>query len=321
MMERTDRHCRYLLRQLSPNSWLYTEMITAAALVRGERAKLLKFHPSEHPVALQLGGSDPAELARAAQWGAAAGYDEINLNVGCPSGRVQAGAFGAALMLEPERVAQAVRAMRAAAGVPVTVKTRLGVDEHDSYEFLRRFTTAVAEAGSHTLIVHARKACLNGLSPKENRSVPPLDYARVHRLKQEFPELEIIINGGLAELGPCLRELEHVDGVMLGRAAYADPWLLAALDAELYGTEAPAMAETLTAYLAHVGEELALGTPLKSMTRHLMGLCAGRPGGRRWRRALSELPDGQGGLVSLRELATGAAVLGADRASLDARSA
>ena len=197
MMERTDRHCRYLLRLLAPNASLYTEMITAVALIRGDRQELLRYDPSEHPLALQLGGSDPAELAEAARYGEDAGYDEINLNVGCPSDRVQAGRFGAALMAAPERVAESIAAMSDAVDVPVTVKTRLGIDDQDSYEFLHGFVGTVAEAGCRTFIVHARKAWLSGLSPKENREIPPLDYARVHRLKEDYPKLEVIINGGL----------------------------------------------------------------------------------------------------------------------------
>jgi tRNA-dihydrouridine synthase A len=306
MMERTDRHCRFLLRLFSAHAWLYTEMVTSAALARGERRRLLAFDPAEHPVALQLGGSDPGELARAADWGAQAGYDEINLNVGCPSDRVQAGSFGAALMRDPARVARCVKAMRSAAGVPVTVKSRLGVDAEDSYDFLRSFTDTVARAGCETLIVHARKACLAGLSPKQNREVPPLRYERVYRLKQEFPELEIVLNGGLVELRSSLAQLGHVDGVMLGRAAYNRPRLLGAIDAALFPNAAEVTnADVLNSYLGYVARELARGTPLKAMTRHLMGLYAERPGGRRWRRALSELPEGRAGLERLNVLASG----------------
>jgi tRNA-dihydrouridine synthase A len=292
MMERTDRHCRYFLRLLAPHAWLYTEMITCAALLRGDRRALLAFSPAEHPVALQLGGSEPRELAAAAALGAEAGYDEINLNVGCPSGRVQAGCFGAALMREPERVAACVDAMLNAVRVPVTVKTRLGVDEQDSYGFLCDFVGRIAEAGCGTVIVHARKAWLKGLSPKQNREVPPLDFARVRRLKRDFPALEILVNGGLTELGGALAELEHVDGVMLGRAAYADPYLLARLDAAIHGPEEPCTRlDALAAFVPYLEREVERGTPLKSMTRHLMGLFAGLPGGRRWRRLLGELPN------------------------------
>lgn len=300
MMERTDRHCRYLLRLLAPHAWLYTEMVTAAAIRHGDRERLLRFAEVEHPVALQLGGSDPALLAEAARHGAAAGYDEINLNVGCPSDRVQAGCFGAALMREPALVARCVAAMRDEVDVPVTVKTRLGVDEHDSYEFLCELVDAVVEAGCRTLIVHARKAWLKGLSPKENREVPPLDYARVHRLKRDYPALEIILNGGLAQFDAAIRELDAVDGIMLGRAAYADPMLLARLDAAIFGGDSPvarcapgspSAASALEAYTAHVEREVHAGTRLNAITRHLMGLFAGRRGGRHWRRALVEAPQ------------------------------
>ncbi|HJR71177.1 MAG TPA: tRNA dihydrouridine(20/20a) synthase DusA [Gammaproteobacteria bacterium] len=302
MMDRTDRHLRYLLRLLAPSARLYTEMITARALLRGDAERLLRFDVAEHPVALQLGGAEPDELAAAARLGAAAGYDEINLNVGCPSDRVQAGCFGARLMLEPIRVAESVRAMRAAVGVPVTVKTRLGVDEHDSYEFVRDFVAAVAAAGCDTFIVHARKAWLSGLSPKQNREIPPLDYERVHRLKREFPELCIVINGGFVTFEQSIAELTHVDGVMIGRAAYEDSWLLARLDAALSGAAVAAEADVLACYERYVAQELARGTPLKAMTRHLLGMRNGRVGGRVWRRALSELADGAPGLESLRRL-------------------
>jgi len=303
MMERTDRHCRFLLRLLAPNAWLYTEMITAAALIRGDPQRLLRFHESEHPVALQLGGSDPAELARAARYGQEAGYDEINLNVGCPSNRVQAGRFGAALMAAPDEVAESVAAMSDAVDVPVTVKTRLGIDDQDSYEFLHRFVGAVAGAGCRTIIVHARKAWLSGLSPKENREVPPLDYARVYRLKDDYPQLEVIINGGLMSEEQILAQLEHVDGVMLGRHAYLDPYWLAKLDRRLFGDASlPPREDFVATYLPYVESEMSGGTSLKSMTRHLMGLYAGQPGGRRWRRFLSELPHGNEGLAALQAL-------------------
>jgi tRNA-dihydrouridine synthase A len=303
MMERTDRHCRYLLRRAAPHAWLYTEMITAPALLRGDHERLLRFHSEEHPLALQLGGSDPGELAAAATLGESAGYDEINLNVGCPSGRVQAGCFGAALMLDAPRVAASVRAMRAAVSVPITVKTRLGVDEHDSYEFLHEFTSQIAAAGCPTLIVHARKAWLKGLSPKQNRNVPPLDYTRVYRLKADFPELEIVINGGLTAPALALQQLPHVDGIMLGRSAYSAPMLMAELDRSIFAADKDIGAnDILAAYLDYMERELAAGTPLKSMTRHLMGLFAGRPGGRSWRRELGLLESGDGGLARLREL-------------------
>jgi tRNA-dihydrouridine synthase A len=302
MMDRTDRHLRYLLRLLAPRARLYTEMITARALLRGDAERLLRFDAAEHPVALQLGGAEPDELAAAARLGAAARYDEINLNVGCPSDRVQAGCFGARLMLEPKRVAECVGAMRAAVGVPVTVKTRLGVDEHDSYAFVRDFVATVAAAGCETFIVHARKAWLSGLSPKQNREIPPLDYERVHRLKREFPELGIVINGGFVTLEQAFPELDHVDGVMIGRAAYEDSWLLARLDARLSGGEVPAEADVLARYERYIAQELARGTPLKAMTRHLLGMRSGRAGGRVWRRALGELKEGAHGLEALGRL-------------------
>ena len=304
MMDRSDRHFRFLTRSLAPHALLYTEMITARALVRGDAHRLLRFDAAEHPVALQLGGAEPEELASAARLGAAAGYDEINLNVGCPSDRVQAACFGAALMLDPARVAECVAAMRAAVDIPVTVKTRLGVDEHDSYEFLTAFVERVRAAGCDTFIVHARKAWLSGLSPKENREIPPLDYPRVHRLKRDFADLCVVINGGLVDRDTALAQLEHVDGVMLGRAAYQQPWLVADLDRELHGARTkPDSSRVLERFILYVERELAAGTPLRSMTRHLLGLKTGLPGGRRWRRALSELADGERGLAKLREIA------------------
>ena len=301
MMERTDRHCRYFLRLLAPHAWLYTEMITARALLYGARERLLAFHPAEHPIAVQLGGGAPGELASAAQLATSAGYDEINLNVGCPSGRVQAGCFGAALMANPALVAECVQAMRDASGLPVTVKTRLGIDDLDSYSHLCEFVAAVAAAGCRTVFVHARKAWLSGLSPKENRDIPPLDYKRVHRLKQDFPELEIVINGGLSALDTATAQLEHVDGVMLGRAVYRDPYLFAALDAQLFGGVLPSRAAVLEAMLRYAASEVAKGTPLRAITRHLMGLYAGLPGARGWRRTLGELDDGLGGLRQLEQ--------------------
>jgi len=313
MMDRTDRHLRYLLRLLAPRARLYTEMITARALLHGDAERLLRFDAAEHPVALQLGGAEPGELARAARLGEAGGYDEINLNVGCPSDRVQAGCFGAALMLEPTRVADCVRAMREAVAVPVTVKTRLGVDEHDSYEFARDFIAEVAAAGCATFIVHARKAWLKGLSPKQNREIPALDYGRVHRLKREFPQLRIVINGGLVTLDDSIAQLEHVDGVMIGRAAYEDSWLLARLDARLAGGVPASELEVLAAFERYVAREVERGTPLRAMTRHLLGMRSGRAGGRHWRRRLGELNDGRGGLDELRALVrvftTGAVVV------------
>ena len=306
MMERTDRHCRYLLRLLSPNSWLYTEMITAAALVDGGRVHLLAFHPDEHPVALQLGGSEPEQLARAARLGEQAGYDEINLNVGCPSDRVQSGRFGAALMGEPGQVAACVRAMRRSVGVPVTVKTRLGIDHLDSYAFLRRFVDAVSDAGCRTVVVHARKALLSGLTPKQNRQIPPLNYERVHRLKSDYPFLELILNGGLDTEAKVIEQLQYVDGVMLGRQAYRNPYLLGELDSKLFeGAPVPSRERAFRAFLPYVREQLNRGTPLRAMTRHLAGLYTGRPGGQAWRRFLGELPPGEQGFAALRQAALG----------------
>jgi tRNA-dihydrouridine synthase A len=302
MMAYTDRHLRYLLRLLAPHARLYTEMVTARALLRGDARRLLEFDEAEHPVALQLGGSDSCELAAAARLGAAYGYDEINLNVGCPSDRVQAGCFGAALMLERARVAECVRAMRAEVAVPVTVKTRLGVDEHDSYEFVRDFVAEVAAAGCTTFIVHARKAWLSGLSPKQNREIPPLDYPRVYRLKRELPHLALVINGGFTTLEDSLAQLEHVDGVMVGRAAYQDSWLLARLDERLFGGPPVREAAVLEAFERYAARELESGTQLRAVTRHLLGMRSGRAGGRRWRRGLAALGDGARGLANLRAL-------------------
>ena len=293
MMACTDRHYRYFARLLTRRARLYTEMVVAQALLYGPRERLLAFDPIEHPVALQLGGSDPAALAAAARFGAAAGYDEINLNVGCPSDRVQAGRFGACLIREPALVADCVAAMRAAVDVPVTVKTRLGVDEVDSYEHLARLVAGVREAGCRVLLLHARKALLN-LDTRENRLIPPLDYDRVHRIKRDFPEMCVVLNGGLASVADGLAQLEHVDGVMLGRAAYERPLLLAEIDARFYGaapTPVPSPTAFLAACLPYLEAEHARGTPLRVMTRHLCGVFHGRPGAREWRRLLS----GEGG--------------------------
>lgn len=290
MMEWTDRHCRYFLRKLAPHTLLYTEMVTAAAVLHGERDRLLSFHPEEHPVALQLGGSDPDALAAAARLGAAAGFDEINLNCGCPSDRVSAGRFGACLMTEHDTVAECVRAMRSAVDVPVTVKCRIGVDDQDSWEHFIGFIDAVANTGCGVFIVHARKAWLKGLSPKQNREIPPLDYARVLRLKQERPELVVVLNGGLQTVASVRAALEGVDGVMLGRAVYHDPWLLTQLEREVFGTGAnwTSPHAAVRACLPYIESELTAGTPLQAMTRHLLGFFQGRPGARRWRRYLSE---------------------------------
>lgn len=300
MMERTDRHFRYLMRLVSPNARLYTEMITSAALINGDRERLLAFDSSEHPVAIQLGGSDPDRLAACARLAEAAGYDEINLNVGCPSGRVQAGDFGARLMLEPERVADCVRAMVAAVELPVTVKTRIGVDEHDDYSVLAGLTERIVAAGVAGLTVHARKAWLKGLSPKQNREIPPLDYPRVWQLKRDFPALPIAINGGFTTESEVLAQRDRVDGVMLGRIAYQDPLLVGRLDASLYRTATPVdAAAVLARYATYMRAERECGTPVTAMSRHLMGLFRHRPGARRWRQRLVELPSTPAGVEEL----------------------
>ncbi|MGB5852050.1 MAG: tRNA dihydrouridine(20/20a) synthase DusA [Rhodanobacter sp.] len=288
MMDWTDRHCRYFHRLLSPRARLYTEMVTSAALVRGRQLRLLEHSQEEHPVALQLGGSEPAELAEAARLGAAAGYDEINLNVGCPSDRVQSGRFGACLMREPALVGDCVKAMRDAVSVPVTVKCRIGVDEQDDYAGLQHFTETMLEAGVEVLAVHARKAWLKGLSPKENREIPPLDYERVYRLKREFPGLVVVLNGGITTVEQVRAHLARLDGVMLGRAAYHDPYLLAQIEHALHGEPLPAREDVLRRLRPYVEAELARGTALKHITRHLLGLYQGEPGARAFRRALSE---------------------------------
>jgi len=288
MMDWTDRHCRFFHRLLSPRARLYTEMVTSAALVRGGQLRLLEHSQQEHPLALQLGGSDPRELAEAARLGAAAGYDEINLNVGCPSDRVQSGRFGACLMREPALVGECVRAMRSAVGIPVTVKCRIGVDDQDDYADLQHFTETMLEAGVQVLTVHARKAWLDGLSPKENRDIPPLDYQRVYRLKREFPSLVIVINGGIVTLEQVLAHLGEVDGVMLGRAAYHDPYLLARVESALHGEPLPSRGDVLSRMRPYVEAELARGTALKHVSRHLLGLYQGEPGARGFRRVISE---------------------------------
>lgn len=288
MMDWTDRHCRYFHRLLSPHARLYTEMVTSAALVRGRQLRLLEHSQQEHPVALQLGGSEPGELAVAARYGADAGYDEINLNVGCPSDRVQSGRFGACLMREPALVGDCVKAMRDAVAVPVTVKCRIGVDEQDDYADLQQFTEIMIGAGVEVLVVHARKAWLQGLSPKENREIPPLNYERVYRLKREFPQLVIVINGGITTVEEVKAHLAQVDGVMLGRAAYHDPYVLARMEAALYGEPLPSREDILVRLRPYVEAELARGTALKHISRHLLGLYQGEPGARGFRRLLSE---------------------------------
>ena len=291
MMDWSDRHCRFFFRTLAPHAVVYSEMITTGALLHGNVTRHLDFDPAEHPVALQVGGSDAAELAACARLGERWGYDEINLNCGCPSERVQRGAFGACLMAEPELVADCVKAMRDAVSIPVTVKHRLGIDRVADYGFVRRFVATLARAGCRTLIVHARNAVLKGLSPKDNREVPPLRYDEVHRLKREFPELEIVVNGGIAGWPQIEAELVHVDGVMLGRAAYHDPGLLAEADSRLFGGE-PAVSPAAVVRRMHryAVEQVARGTPLRAIARHMLGLYQGQPGARAWRRMLSDAP-------------------------------
>ena len=290
MMEWTDRHERYFLRLLTRRTLLYTEMIATGALLHGDAARHLRFDPAEHPVAVQLGGSDPAALADCAAMAGDWGYDEINLNVGCPSDRVQAARFGACLMEEPALVRDCVAAMRAATDKPVTVKSRIGVDDRDSYDDLRGFVECVAESGCGTFIVHARKALLAGLSPKQNREIPPLHYEYVYRLKRDFPGLTVVLNGGVLSLDAAMDHANRVDGVMIGRAAYRDPWLLSAVDGRVFGQAGPVASrrDAVHAYLPYVRARLDEGVPLHAMTRHILGLFNGRRGARRWRRYLSE---------------------------------
>ena len=290
MMDWSDHHCRYFWRLLTRQALLYTEMVTTGALIHGDRERFLHFNPEEHPVALQLGGSEPADLARCARWAEEWGYDEVNLNCGCPSDRVQSGMFGACLMARPALVADCVRAMRAACDIPVTVKHRIGIDHMESYQELLDFVGTVAEAGCEVFIVHARKAWLQGLSPKENRDIPPLNYPWVYRLKHDLPRLCIVINGGIQTLEECRRHLQQVDGVMLGREAYQNPWLLAEVDSQLYGMDKPAASrdDVIAALLPYVERQLAAGAHLNHITRHILGLYQGVPGARKFRRHLSE---------------------------------
>lgn len=290
MLEWTDRHFRYFLRQVSKRIFLYTEMVTTGAVLHGDRARLLQYDASEHPVALQLGGSDPAALAECARIAEDFGYDEVNLNIGCPSDRVQSGRFGACLMAEPDLVAECVAAMRGAVAIPVTVKTRIGIDERDSYAELAHFVRTVSHGGCHTFIIHARKAWLKGLSPKENRDIPPLRYDVVRQLKLDYPQLEIVLNGGIPNLQESLVHLQTFDGVMLGRSAYHNPYLLAEADRLLFNDPhpIPSRHDILDAFLPYVERELARGVRLQSICRHILGLYHGATGGRLWRRHLSE---------------------------------
>jgi tRNA-dihydrouridine synthase A len=290
MLDWTDRHCRYFLRLISRRILLYTEMVTTGALLHGDRDRFLRFNPAEHPVAIQLGGSDPKEMAACARMGEEQGFDEINMNLGCPSSRVQSGRFGACLMAEPALVADCVATMKHAVSVPVTAKTRIGIDERDSYEELCDLVDALVAAGCDALIVHARKAWLQGLSPKENREIPPLRYEVVQQLKSDFPAMPIAINGGVTSLEQANSLLRDLDGVMIGRAAYHDPWLLAAADREIFGDRhpEPTRHRVLDAFVPYMEREMAAGVPLNAMTRHILGLFQGQPGAKRWRRTISE---------------------------------
>ena len=291
MMEWTDRHYRYLVRLMTRHTRLYTEMVTTGALVHGDRERFLKHHPAEHPLALQLGGSDPQAMQKSAYWGEQAGYDEININVGCPSDRVQSGRFGVCLMREPKQVAHCVEAMRSTCSIPITVKCRIGVDEDDSYEFLTHFIDNVSAAGCTTFIIHARKAWLKGLSPKQNREIPELDYARVYQVKNDYPHLNIIINGGIQTLSEMQTHLQQVDGVMVGRQAYKHPQFLLHVDEQLFSDDSGAditMHSVINAYINYVDDNLIAGVPLNSMTKHILNCFQGVPGAKCWRRYLSQ---------------------------------
>jgi len=316
MMDWTDRHCRFFHRLLTRRARLYTEMITTGAVLHGDRERLLGFDPFEHPLALQLGGCDPRALRECARIAQDFGYDEVNLNVGCPSDRVQEGRFGACLMAEPGLVADCVAAMKSTVALPITVKCRLGIDEQDPEEALERFAGAVEAAGVDALVVHARKAWLQGLSPRENRDLPPLDYARVERLKAAHPALAVVLNGGLADVAETARHLEGVDGVMMGRAAYQEPWRLIAVDPLLFGSPPPVASakEAAAALIPYIGRELVRGTRLATMTRHLLGLFRGAPGARAFRRHLATEAVKPGAGVSV--LVEALALLREDRRDL-----
>jgi len=311
MMEWTDRHCRFFHRLLTRRALLYTEMLTTGAVLHGDRTRLLRFDPAEHPLALQLGGSDPHALAKCARIGADAGFGEINLNVGCPSDRVQDGRFGACLMAEPVLVGDCVAAMKAAVPVPVTVKCRIGIDAQDTEQALETFAQAVEQAGADALIVHARKAWLKGLSPKENREVPPLDYERVYRLKTAHPRLTVVLNGGVGSVEEAFAHLERVDGVMMGRAAYQEPWRLIAVDSLFFGEDTPVASpkEAAKMLVPYIERELAQGTRLHAITRHLHGLFRAVPGARAFRRHLAGAATTDAGA----ELLTAALGLVSDR--------
>lgn len=290
MMDWTDRHCRYFLRLITRCSLLYTEMVTSGAILHGDRNRILSFMEEEHPIAIQLGGSDPVDLAECATIVTDYGYDEINLNVGCPSDRVQSGRFGACLMSEPELVADCVQKMKSATHVPVTVKTRLGIDDRDSYDELSHFINTVQQTGCDTFILHARKAWLNGLSPKQNREIPPLRYNVVYQIKQDFPKLEIIINGGIKTFDEIDTHLQHTDGVMIGREAYHNPYFLAEVDQAYFNEKQPPVSrrDVINQFIQYASLQLQNGVDLKHMTRHILGLFQGQPGARKWRRYISE---------------------------------
>ncbi len=315
MMDWSDRHCRFFHRQMTKRALLYTEMVTAQAIRYGDRQRLIAFDPREQPVALQIGGSDPKLLVESARWGEDFGYSEINLNVGCPSDRVQEGRFGACLMAEPDLVAEAVAAMRAAIAIPVTVKCRIGIDNQDEDEDLDRFIRRVAQTGCSTFIVHARKAWLEGLSPRENREIPPLNYERVYRLKRTHPGLVVVINGGISSLAEAEAHLAHVDGVMLGRAAYHTPWILADVDRLIFGEASVSQtrADVVARMKPYIRAELAKAPGLARMTRHMLGLFHGEPGGRTWRRVISENAHRPGAGVDLLDAALAAVAAQATR--------
>jgi len=289
MMDWTDRHCRYFHRLLAPSALLYTEMVTTGAIIHGDADRFLAYNPEEHPLALQLGGSDPEDLVTCARIAEQRGFDEINLNVGCPSDRVQRGSFGACLMLEPDLVRDCMSAMLDAVDIPVTIKTRLGVDDHESYEFVSDFVGRVAESGCSVFIMHARKAVLAGLSPKQNRDVPALHYDWVYRLKKESPGLQIVINGGIETVESAAGHLQHVDGVMLGRVAYHNPWVLAECQQRFFPDQLDTCREDIIDSMnVYIERQVGAGTAVKHISRHLLGLFQGMPGARAWRRYLSE---------------------------------
>ncbi|NOI23869.1 tRNA dihydrouridine(20/20a) synthase DusA [Vibrio mediterranei] len=305
MLDWTDRHCRYFHRLLSSQTLLYTEMVTTGAIIHG-KGDFLAYNEEEHPVALQLGGSNPADLATCAKLAAERGYDEINLNVGCPSDRVQNGRFGACLMAEPELVAECVAAMKEVVDVPVTVKTRIGIDDQDSYEFLTRFVSLVSEkAGCEQFTIHARKAWLSGLSPKENREIPPLDYPRAYQIKKDFPHLQIAVNGGVKTLEESLEHLKHLDGVMIGREAYQNPYILAQVDQLIFGLDTPVKKrkQVVEEMYPYIERQLANGSYLGHISRHMIGLFQAMPGARQWRRYISENAHKKGAGIEVLETA------------------